>query len=134
MIILTNTASQELAPGQSLTFDTKILHTGCAECHRVGSGAVMMRMQNAIYDINFSANIGATVAAGVAQLDIMLDGSPLIESTMISTTAAVGDLNNVAKDTGVKTCCCSPETITIVNTGETTVIVENPSLFIKRIA
>lgn len=134
MIILTNTASQELAPGQSLTFDTEILHTGCAECHRIGSGAVILRMQNAIYEVNFGANIGATVAAGVAQLDIELNGSPLIETTMISTTDAVGDLNNVSKTTGVKTCCCSSETITIVNTGDTTVIVEDPSLFIKRIA
>lgn len=28
----------------------------------------------------------------------------------------------------------APETVTIVNTGATTVIVENPSLFIKRVA
>ena len=48
--------------------------------------------------------------------------------------AAAGDVNNVAKTTAVQTCCCGPETVTIVNTGATTVIVENPSLFIKRVA
>lgn len=133
MIILTNTASQELAPGQSLTFDTEILHTGCAECHRIGSGAVTLRQQQAIYEVHFSANVGAT-APGVAQLAIDINGSPLIETTMVSTTAAAGDVNNVAKDTAIRTCCCGPETCTITNTGETTVIVENPSLFIKRVA
>ena len=133
MIILTSTASQELAPGQSLIFDTEILHTGCAECHRINSGAVTLRQQQAIYDANFSANIGAT-APGVAQLAICVSGSPLVETTMISTTATAGNVNNVAKNTAIRTCCCGPETVTILNTGETTVVVENPSLFIKRIA
>lgn len=133
MIILTNTASQELSPGQSLIFDTEILKTGCAECHRAGSGAVTMRVQQAIYELHFSANIGASTP-GVAQLAISINGSPLVETTMVSTTAAAGDVNNVAKDTAIRTCCCGPETCTITNTGETTVIVENPSLFIKRIA
>lgn len=133
MIILTNTASQEIAPGQSLIFDTEILHTGCAECHRINSGSVTLRQQQAIYEAHFSANIGAS-APGVAQLAIEVNGSPLVETTMVSTTAAAGDVNNVAKNTGIRTCCCGPETVTIVNTGETSVVVENPSLFIKRIA
>jgi len=134
VIILTNTVSQELAPGQSLTFNLRVLHTGKCECFREGSGAVVLGQRNAIYDVDFSANIGATVAAGVAQLAIASNGSPLVETTMISTTAAVGDLNNVAKHTAIKTCCCGPESITIINTGETTVVVENPSLFIRRLA
>ena len=134
MIILTNTGSPELAPGQSLTFNLVVLHTGRCECFREGSGSVILGQRNAIYDIDFSANIGATVAAGVAQLAIVSNGSSLVETPMISTTTAVGDLNNVAKHTAVKTCCCGPESITIVNTGETTVIVEDPSLFIRRLA
>lgn len=134
MIIITNLASQELAPGQSLAFDTEILHTGCAECHRIGSGAVTLRQQQAIYEAHFSANVGTAAAAGVSQLAIAVNGSPLIETTMISTTGTAASLNNVSKDTALRTCCCGPETITVVNTGETTVTVENPSLFIKRIA
>lgn len=134
MIILTNTVSQELAPGQSLIFNTEVLHTGCREVHRPNSGSVTVPQQrNAIYTIHFSANIGAT-EPGVAQLAINVNGSPLVETTMISTTAAAGNVNNVAKDTAIKSCCCAPETITIVNTGTTTVIVEDPSLFIKCVA
>lgn len=133
MIILTNTASQVLAPGQSLTFNTKVLHTGCAECFRDNSGTVTLRMSKAIYEINFSADIGAT-AAGTAQLSIYLNNSPMVETTMISTTNAAGDLNNVAKNTAVQTYCCGPENITVVNTGETSINVSDPSLFIKRVA
>lgn len=133
MIILTNNASLELAPGQSLTFNTDILHTGCAECHRTGSGAVTLRMQQAIYDVFFKANIGAT-APGAAQIAMFLNGSPMPETTMVSTTAAAGDVNNVACETAVRTCCCGPETLTIVNNGETTVVIEQPLLKIKRVA
>lgn len=133
MIILTNDASQELAPGQSLTFNLEILHSGCAECHRIGSGAVTLRQQQAIYDVDFKANIGAT-APGTANLTLFLNASPMIETTMISTTAAVGDVNNVAVGTAIRTCCCGPETITVVNNGDTTVVVENPLLKIKRVA
>lgn len=133
MIILTNTVSQELAPGQSLTFDTEVLHTGCAECRRIGSGAVALRMQKAIYDIDFGANIGSTTV-GNAQLAIEVNGSPILGTTMISATGAVGDVNRVSSRTAIQTCCCGPETITIVNTGTTTVVVENSSLFIRRVA
>ena len=132
MIILTNSVSQELAPGQSLTFDTVVLHTGRCECHRPGSGAVIMRQQGAMYDISAGGNIGAT-APGVAEISVFINGSPLNETVMQSTTAAAGDLNNVFRNTGVQTCCCGPETCTIVNSGTTTITVENPLLKIKRI-
>lgn len=133
MIILTNNASSTINSGQSLTFNNVILHTGCAECFHNGSGAVTLRMPKAIYEINFSADIGAT-AEGTAQLAIALNGSPMVETTMTSTTAAAGDLNNVAKTTAVQTCCCAPENIMIVNTGDTSVNISNPVLFVKRIA
>lgn len=134
MLILTNDASLTLGPNQSVTFNLELLHTGCAECHRIGSGGVILRMQQAIYDIFFKANIGSTTAATAAQLTMFLNGSPMTETTMVSTTAAVGDLNTVACETGVRTCCCGPETLTIVNNGETTVVVEQPLLKIKRVA
>lgn len=139
MIILTNSASQTLDPGQSLTFDTVVMRTGCAECFNPGANPVLLRMPNAIYEVRFSANIGAT-EEGVAQLNININGVPLNESIMLSTTAAAGDLNNVSKDIPVRTAkpCCNlytPTYCTIVNTGTTTInIGENPSLFIGRLA
>ena len=135
MIVLSNTIAQTLAPGQSLTFDTVMMHTGCAECHRNNSGAVILRAEKAIYEIQFGANIGAE-APGDAQLSIGVSGVPLPETTMISATAAAGDLNNVSADTAVRTCCGSGgESVVITNTGTTTITVgANPCLFIKRVA
>lgn len=133
MIILTNTGSQTLDPGQSLVFNLEILHTGCAECHRVGTGAVTMRMQQAIYDIDISANIGSTTAATTANLTAFLNGSPMTETTMLSTTTTVGDLNTVSRSTSIRTCC-GPETIVLTNNGDTTIVVEQPLMKIRRVA
>lgn len=135
MIILTNSTSLELGPGQSATFDTVLLHTGCAECHRPGSGAVALVARNAIYDIDAGGNIGAT-APGTANLTVFLNGSPMPETSMNSATAAAGDLNSVNRSTGIRTCRCGnvSDVITLVNNGTTTVTLNNPLLKIRRVA
>ena len=134
MIELSNTAAQTIAPGQSLTFDTVLLKTGCAEAHRSNSGIVTLKADCAVYEIHFAANISAT-AAGTAQLAISLDGEPLIETTMINTISTAGDPDNAATATLVKTGCGCCGKISVTNTGTTSVIVSpNPALFVKRVA
>lgn len=134
MIELSNTAAQTIAPGQSLTFDTVLLKTGCAEAHRSNSGIVTLKADCAVYEIHFAANISAT-AAGTAQLAISLDGEPLIETTMINTISTAGDPDNAATATLVKTGCGCCGKISVTNTGTTSVIVSpNSALFVKRVA
>lgn len=135
MIILTNSTSLTLGPGQSATFDTVRLHTGCSECHRQGSGSVALIARNAIYSIAGGGNIGAT-EVGNANLTVFLNGSPMTETSMNSATAAVGDTNNVFRETRVRTCCRPnvSENVTLVNNGETTIVLENPILMIGRLA
>lgn len=135
MIELSNMNAQILAAGQSVIFDTTLLHTGCGECHRNNSAAVNLAQKKAIYEVSFNANIGGT-AAGPAQLAITLDGSPLQETTGIVTTAAAGDLMNVSGNTFVQTCCCNgANTILLTNTGTTEINVGiNGRLSVKRVA
>lgn len=134
MIELSNTAAQTIAPGQSLTFDTVLLKTGCAEAHRTNSGIVTLKADCAVYEIHFAANISAT-AAGTAQLAISLDGEPLVETTMINSISTAGDPDNAATATLVKTGCGCCGKISVTNTGTTSVIVSaNPALFVKRVA
>ena len=134
MIVLSNSVAQTLAPGQSATFDIIVSHTGNAECFRPNSGAVRLRCRNAIYDVEFGTNIGAT-APGAAQIAVYFDGAPLLETTMISQTAAAGDLNNVNRRTSVNTFCCNGGAITVVNTGTTEITLgANPLLYIGRVA
>ena len=135
MIVLSNTITQTLAPGQSLTFNTVVLHTGCAECYRTGSGSVGLRANNGIYEIAFHANISSATAAVPVQLAVQMDGAPLSETTMISTPSTANVFNNVGCETKVSTCCCTGGAITVSNTGTAPVtIAANPCLSIKRVA
>lgn len=136
MIILTNSTSLTLGPGQSATFDTILLQTKSgAECFRKGSGTVLLTARNAIYNIAGGGNIGATTV-GNANLTIFLNNSPMTETTMNHATAAVGDANNVFRETSIRTCrmCNVAEGVTLVNNGETTIVLENPILKIGRVA
>lgn len=137
MIVLSNTNAQTLQPGQSLTFNTEVLHTGCGECHRSGSGSVGLRANDAIYNCAFRANIATTTGGTPVQLSINMDGSALPETTMISTSSTADAFNNVACETAISTCCKNGGNgfISISNNGSAPVIVgENPCLFIKRVA
>lgn len=134
MIVLSNSIAQTLAPGQSATFDVVVLKTGCAECFRPNTGAIRLRFANSIYEVHFGGNIGA-VAPGAAQLAIAYDGSPMLETTMISQTATASDLNSVSRETAVKTCCCEGGAITVINSGTTDITLgANSNLYIKRTA
>ena len=57
MIELSNTTAQTIQPGQSLTFDTVILRSGCSEAHRRNSGIVTLRASCATYEAHFAANV-----------------------------------------------------------------------------
>lgn len=134
MIVLTNSVAQTVTSGSSVTFDTVVEHAGCAECFRKSNSSVKMRGRNGVYEISFSANIGGA-ANSVATLSIALDGSPLNETTMISTPATADILNNVSTATLVKNCCSDFDRITVTNTGSTSVeIGANPVLFVKKIS
>ena len=129
MLILTNSSRQKLGKNEVLIFDRQILHTGKWEQYRNESGLIELRARNAIYEVHFSADI-YTNDAGVAQLAIGVDGTPLAEAYM---TSSVDGLNNVAKTTAIKTND-DVVYISVINVGSTHVMVNHSSLFIKRTA
>lgn len=135
MIVLSNTNAQVLSAGQSATFNFVILHTGCGECYRQNSGSVNLIQNNAIYEVSYGCNIGAT-AAGDAQIALSLDGTPLSETTQKVVTATAGDLQGVSDSTFIKTCCHGyAGVITLTNTGTTEINLDaNPKLSVKRVA
>lgn len=133
MIVLSNSETQTLAPGQSIAFNLEVLHTGCAECHREGSSSIKLKNQG-IYELMFHANIGAT-AVGTAALQMEVGGEALPETSMIATVDTVGALYNVSAATLLKNCCGDYDRITVTNVGTTSVVVSPNSSFIaKRLA
>lgn len=134
MIILSNSIAQTLAPGQSLVFDVTVLKTGCnTECHRNGSAPVTLN-KSGIYDISVKANVTAE-QEGTVELAVMASGGELAETLMVSTPAAVGDINTIACNTALRPCGCCGEAITLQNVGTIPVVVSpGACLFVKRIA
>lgn len=116
MIELSNSTTQTLESGQALLFDVTNLKTRCtAECHRAGMSDIKLRLPG-IYEVAFSGNI-AGVAAGAVQLSISAGNAVLPGSTMIATSTAAGDANNVAKTVLLGTGCGMYDVIRIVNSG-----------------
>ena len=122
MIELSNSTTQTLESGQAILFDVTNLKTRCtAECHRAGMSDIKLRIPG-IYEVAFSGNI-AGVAAGAVQLSISAGNAVLPGSTMIATSTAAGDANNVAKTMLLGTGCGMYDVIRIVNSGASTLTV-----------
>lgn len=131
MIVLSNTVEQTVAPGQPITFDTVVMHTGNGECHRANTGSVKMR-NHGIYVVYFKANV-----SGTAPVSLVAEtgGVPLPETTMVTTPPADTDLMNVSCMTSVSNCCCDYDRITVINTSDANITVgANPTLFVRRVA
>ncbi len=125
MIVLSNSVEQTIDPGQSATFDTIVMHTGCGERYERPMTGTVKLCFNGIYTCNFSCN------SATGQLALGLNGSPLLETTMVNggTTTA-----NFSSTTAIKNNC-GPSNITVINTGTAAVTIEaNPCLFVKRVA
>lgn len=134
MIVLSNTATQTIEAGQSITFDNVVLKSGCAEYHRGGTSSVRLRRAG-IYEVHFTGNVAATTAGDILQLAIQLDGDTLSETTMTQTPAAADAFANVSAATAVRNCMDDGNRITVTNIGTTAItLAPNPGLFIKRVA
>ena len=120
MVVLSNTTAQTLQPGQAITFDRLVTHSGCRECARSG-GPVSLRSCGT-YRVAFHGNVTGATAAAPVELSIAVGGAPLAETEMIYTPAAADAVGNVGAETYVGTCG-SGNNVTVVNTGENPITV-----------
>lgn len=134
MIELTNTSAQVIQPGQSVAFNTVVLHTGCGECYRRNTPSVKLRA-NGIYEIAFSGNVASATAATPVQLALALGGIGLPETVMVSTPATANTFNNIASSTFVQNTCGDYDRVTVINTGTTPVTLSaNMKLSVRRLS
>lgn len=131
MIVLSNTTVQTLLPGQSLIFDEVILHSGCGECYRKGTGTVKMRA-NGVYEADFTGNVTSSAAGAPVTLSMQISGATLPETRMTSTPSTAGNVNNVHATTLIKNCCGDYDRVSITNTGTNPVTVGANSAFVLR--
>lgn len=133
MVVLSNTTEQTLQPGQALTFDRLVTHSGCGECARSG-GPVSLRFGNSTYRVAWHGNVTGATAALPVELSIAVGGAPLAETEMIYTPTAANAVGNVGTETYIQTCSAG-NSITVTNTGENPIIVSpNSALTVIRTA
>lgn len=129
MIELSNSTALTIPAGGMVTFDRVLLNSGCRECfNRMVPTSVKLRGKG-LYDIEFHGNITSTVAGDALVLSIAVGGSPLVQTTMNATPAAVGDLVNVSAGTYLRNCCCDLDRISVMNTGTTPITLAANSSF-----
>ena len=143
----TNSTRQTLDPGESVIFT--LAPVPCTRGFvrwRAGTGNFNLsgwvprkscncnNNQNALYLVDFRANIaiptGGTV--GEISLGIALDGSTLQNTIMRVTPTAEEAFFNVSGATNIpiwRNCC---QTVTVVNTSDTQVIVDSPNIIFSR--
>ena len=137
---LTANAIQTVAAGANVIFTDTVVPGNCSIMHREGSGLVTLRgltnQCRARFRVSFGGNIaiptGGTV--GPISLAIAVNGEPVATTTMISTPAAVEEYQNVfsAIFLDVPKGCCSQ--ISVRNTSDQPVDVQNANLIVERVA
>lgn len=140
MAEFTNVALQTVAVNQNVLFsDTPVRGGRCVD-HREGSGLVTLRgITNqcyARYKVTFGGNIAVATGgtAGAISLAIAINGEAIPSTTMIETPAAVGDFSNVFSAIFVEVaagCCLS---LSVRNTSDQAVDVQNANLIVERVA
>ena len=137
---LTANAIQTVAANANVLFTDTVVGGNCAIMHRDGSGLVTLRgltnQCRARFRVSFGGNIalptGGTV--GPISLAIAVNGEPVASTTMISTPAAVEEFNNVfsAIFLDIPKGCCSQ--ISVRNTSDQPIEIQNANLIIERVA
>lgn len=137
---ITANAIQTVADGANVLFTDTVVGGNCAITHRDGSGLVTLRgltnQCRARFRVSFGGNIaiptGGTV--GPISLAIAVDGEAVATTTMISTPAAVEEYQNVfsAIFLDIPRGCCSQ--ISVKNTSDEPIEIQNANLIIERVA
>lgn len=137
MIEVTNLTAQTLQPGQAITFNNVLHHSGCWECYskQIPTSVKLKAPRCAQYQVEFSGNVSSATAGSAMQLAIAIGGQPLIETAMNSTPSTANVLNNIGTGTYIVMDCAELDRVSVVNTGAVPVtLAPNANLRIRRVA
>jgi len=134
------------APLQTVTPGQNVLFLGNCNCggrcirHRAGSGLITLKGSasqcRAQYRVSFGANIAVPTGGAPGEISVALaiDGETIAATQRIVTPAAVEEFFAVAFDKAVDVPagCCA--TISVKNTSEQTIDVQNANIIVDRVA
>jgi len=133
-------AEQTVAANQNILFTDTVTCGNNSIAHRDGSGLVTLRgltnQCRARYKVSFGGNIAIPTDGTVEAIQVALaiEGEGIASSTMIVTPAAVENYFNVfgALFIDVPRNCCM--TVSVKNTSDQPILVQNANLIVERVA
>jgi hypothetical protein len=139
MIELINTAVQTVQPLQAVVYNEVVYRSRrCAEGYRGDGGLVKLippGNADSVYRVTFNGNIAVPTGETVGEISVAIaaDGEVLAGTTARITPAAVENYFNVALNTLVRVpCgCCTP--VSVRNTSDIPILVDNPNIVVARI-
>lgn len=140
MAEFTAVALQEVPVNQSVYFTDTVVCGNNSIVHREGSGLVTLRgitcQCRARFRVMFGANIAIPEDGEVEAISLALaiNGEPIQSTLMIETPAAVEEFSNVfsAIFIDVPAGCCTQ--VSVRNTSEQPINVQNANLIVERVA
>lgn len=136
MIQVSNLVAQTLQPGQAITFNNVIHHTGCWECFskQIPTSVKLKGPRCSQYEVQFEGNI--TGAAGdVLQLSLAIGDQPMPETEMRVIPSGTPNSTNISTGTYIVMDCAELDRVSVKNIGTTPIaIAPNSSLRIRRIS
>ena len=137
---ITANALQTVEANQNVIFTETAVCGNCSIIHREGSGLTTLRgitnQCRARFKVFFSGNIAIPTSGtvGAISLAIAANGEAVGPTTMIATPAAVSQFNNVASAIylDVPAGCCSQ--VSVKNTSDQAIEVQNANLIVERVA
>lgn len=138
---ITANALQTVGASQNILFTDTVVCGNCSIVHRDDSGLVTLRgltnsQCRARFRVTFGGNVGIPTGGTVESISLALaiNGEPVSTTTMISTPAAVEEFNNVFSSVflDVPRSCCYQ--VSVKNTSEQDIDIQNANLIIERIA
>ena len=131
-------ATQAVAANQNVLFPTDRVRTkSCNTCcgwlsHDVGSGLFTLTKPG-IYEVEYNADITST-DTGQASLVLEQNGEAIGGTEMDYTPAAANVYESVSASTLVKVPPCSSVAISVKNISESSVLVKDSNIIVKKIA
>lgn len=135
MIELINTAAQTVQTGAAVVYNTTVFHSkGGSENFRADSGQIRLTRPG-VYRVTFNGNIAVPTGSTVGEISIAIaqDGEVLNGTTARVTPAAVEEYFNVSAQTLVLVSCSCCIPVSVRNTADIPILVDNPNINVVRV-
>ena len=133
MLNAVNVPVQTIPAAQSVPFAVSRVMTGCTVRHEPSSARFVI-LKPGIYRVSVNADIAVTTGETVGEISLALsqDGEVVSGATGAITPAAVEQFGNVAFSSLIRVYGCGGTVVSVVNTSDVSVDVENANLIIER--